>query len=127
MGTNFSSPFLFVTLYLSGNTEIQKIGGLIPVKKKIAALVGVFLMSLFVFTSSTQRASSEDLLGYADNGEMLGVASAFSVFVKNDFGANGSDCEGRIFAGHSANIGTMEYYSTARSSSASVIVGSGVL
>lgn len=36
----------------------------------------------------------------------LGVASQFSVFVEGDFKAEGSDCEGRLAAGGSANLGT---------------------
>lgn len=35
----------------------------------------------------------------------LGVASQFSVFVEGDFTAEGSDCEGRLAAGGSANLG----------------------
>ena len=38
---------------------------------------------------------------------LLGTASLFSVFVEGDFGANGSDCEGRLAAGGAANISTM--------------------
>ena len=58
---------------------------------------------------------------------MLGTASSFSVFVENDFGANGSDCEGRIACGGGANLGEMEFYSTNSSEYASVIVGRGPL
>ena len=36
----------------------------------------------------------------------LGVASQFSVFVEGDFKAEGSDCEGRLAVGGSANLGT---------------------
>lgn len=46
------------------------------------------------------------LLGI-DNAEdyFLGVASQFSVFVREDFTAIASDCEGRLAAGGSANLG----------------------
>lgn len=71
--------------------------------------------------------TNDQLLGYKDDNKLLGVASAFSVFVEEDFGANGSDLEGRLFAGGSANIGAMEYYSTARSEYASVVIGNGTL
>ncbi len=35
----------------------------------------------------------------------LGIASTFSVFVQEDFTADGSDCEGRLGAGGNANLG----------------------
>ena len=49
------------------------------------------------------------------------------MFVEQDFGANGCDCEGRIFAGHSANVGNIEAYSVEDSAAASVIIGDGIL
>lgn len=96
-------------------------------KKKLLCLFMSFLM-IGLFTPLTVSSNEEiDLLNYTDNGEMLGVASAFSVFVEEDFGANGCDCEGRIYAGHSANIGESKYYSVAYDDGASVVIGDGTL
>jgi len=84
-------------------------------------MIGMF-MPLKVFSEE-----GIDLLNYTDKGEILGVASAFSIFVEEDFGANGCDCEGRIYAGHSANVGESRYYSTIYDNGASVVIGDGIL
>ncbi len=48
------------------------------------------------------------LLGVKDpDAYFLGIASTFSVFVQEDFTADGSDCEGRLGAGGNANLGEM--------------------
>lgn len=95
--------------------------------KKVFCLFMSFLV-IGLFKPLTVSSNEEiDLLNYEDNGEMLGVASAFSVFVEEDFGANGCDCEGRIYAGHSANVGESKYYSAAYDDGASVIIGDGTL
>ena len=58
----------------------------------------------FAVTDSNRSA----LLGVDDpDAYYLGVASLFSVFLRGDFDAEGSDCEGRLAAGGNANIGTM--------------------
>jgi len=72
---------------------------------------------LLPFTSSAQV----EVIDYTDNGEILGIASAFGVFAKENVGFNGCDLEARLACGGSANIGTMEYYSTTHCGGASVI------
>ena len=95
--------------------------------RRVAIGIILSLSLLYPIVGFGLEPSDSQLLGYEDSNELLGIASAFSVFVEEDFGANGSDLEGRLFAGDSANIGTMRYYSTARSTGASVIVNSGEL
>ena len=96
-------------------------------RKFFSAFVAASLALFFIVPINIEAKTNQELLGYEDNGELLGVASAFSVFVEEDFGANGCDCEGRIFAGHSANIGSIEAYSVADSAAASIIIGNGTL
>lgn len=95
--------------------------------KKLLSILTAGLLMLFTSVPVYTGAQTGDLLNYEDNGELLGVASAFAVFVEEDFGANGSDCEGRIFAGHSANVGTARGYAVAEVDGASVIIGNGEL
>lgn len=95
--------------------------------KKLLSILTAGLLMLFTSAPVYTGAQTGDLLTYEDNGELLGVASAFAVFVEEDFGANGSDCEGRIFAGHSANVGTARSYAVAEVDGASVIIGNGEL
>lgn len=92
-----------------------------------SAFVAASLALFFIVPINIEAKTNQELLGYEDNEELLGVASAFSVFVEEDFGANGCDCEGRIFAGHSANVGSVEAYSVADSAAASIIIGNGTL
>lgn len=89
----------------------------------------VSLLTSFILLSSPLLSSAEnDLLNYENKGELLGIASQFAVFVEEDFGANGSDCEGKIFVGGSANLGTATWYSAARVGvEASIIVQGQVL
>lgn len=96
-------------------------------KKFFSAFVAASLALFFIIPINIEAKTNQELLGYEDNGELLGVASAFSVFVEEDFGANGCDCEGRLFAGHSANVGSVEAYSVADSAAASIIIGNGTL
>lgn len=96
-------------------------------RKFFSAFVAASLALFFIVPINIEAKTNQELLGYEDNGELLGVASAFSVFVEEDFGANGCDCEGRIFAGHSANVGSVEAYSVADSAAASIIIGNGTL
>lgn len=96
-------------------------------RKLISVLTAASLMVFSIIPLSTGAKTNEELLNYEDNGELLGVASAFSVFVEEDFGANGCDCEGRIFAGHSANVGEATSYAVVEDSGASVIISDGVL
>lgn len=96
-------------------------------RKLISVLTAASLMVFSIIPLSTGAKTNEELLNYEDNGELLGVASAFSVFVEEDFGANGCDCEGRIFAGHSANVGEATSYAVAEDSGASVIISDGIL
>lgn len=96
-------------------------------RKLISILTAASLMVFSIIPVSAGAKINEELLNYKDNGEFLGVASAFSVFVEEDFGANGCDCEGRIFAGHSANVGEVTSYAVAEDSGASVIISDGIL
>lgn len=96
-------------------------------RKLISVLTAASLMVFSIIPLLTGAKTNEELLNYKDNGEFLGVASAFSVFVEEDFGANGCDCEGRIFAGHSANVGEVTSYAVAEDSGASVIISDGIL
>lgn len=96
-------------------------------RKLISMLTAASLMVFSIIPLSTGAKTNEELLNYKDNGEFLGVASAFSVFVEEDFGANGCDCEGRVFAGHSANVGEATSYAVAEDSGASVIISDGIL
>jgi choice-of-anchor A domain-containing protein len=96
-------------------------------RKLISVLTAASLMVFSIIPLSTGAKTNKELLNYEDNGELLGVASAFSVFVEEDFGANGCDCEGRIFAGHSANVGEATSYAVAEDSGASVIISDGIL
>lgn len=91
--------------------------------KKIISL----LTGLVVAASCSLSAMAKDGLIAPQRSELLGVASSFSIFIENDFGAHGSDCEGRIACGGGANLGKMEWYSTNTSQYASVIVGRGPL
>lgn len=91
-------------------------------KKIISFLTGVIIAA----TCSLNVFAADSLIA-PQRSELLGTASSFSVFVENDFGANGSDCEGRIACGGGANLGEMEFYSTNSSEYASVIVGRGPL
>lgn len=95
-------------------------------KKLFAGLMAVFIACSSLLVTLTSSAE-EDLLGTGKS-ELLGIASAFSVFVENDFGCNGSDCEGRIACGGGANVGNFQWYSTStKTNYASVIVGRGPL
>lgn len=96
-------------------------------RKLISVLTAASLMVFSIIPLLTGAKTNEELLNYKDNGEFLGVASAFSVFVEEDFGANGCDCEGRIFAGRSANVGEATSYAVAEDSGASVIISDGIL
>lgn len=96
-------------------------------RKLISMLTAASLMVFSIIPLSTGAKTNEELLNYENNGEFLGVASAFSVFIEEDFGANGCDCEGRIFAGHSANVGEVTSYAVAENSGASVIISDGIL
>lgn len=95
--------------------------------KKI--VIATLLITIIGVTLSFSAGAQEDLLGYYDNGQLLGVSSAFSVFLEKDFAANGSDCEGRIAVGGGANLGTMGGYSTGtkNNTGADVIIGNGPL
>lgn len=86
-----------------------------------------FLTGAIIAATCSLNAFAADSLIAPQRSELLGTASSFSVFVENDFGANGSDCEGRIACGGGANLGEMEFYSTNSSEYASVIVGRGPL
>lgn len=83
----------------------------------------------FAVTDSNRSA----LLGVDDpDAYYLGVASLFSVFLRGDFDAEGSDCEGRLAAGGNANIGTMANYSVGARleeefSAAQVVIGGDTL
>lgn len=89
--------------------------------KKLVSL----LTSCLILSSPLLSSAESD---YENKGELLGIASQFAVFVEEDFGANGSDCEGKIFVGGSANLGTATWYSAARVGvEASVIVQGKVL
>lgn len=83
----------------------------------IVLLASLSQFMLLPFTSAAQV----EVIDYTDNGEILGIASAFGVFAKEDVGFNGCDLEARLACGGNANIGAMEYYSTARCGGASVI------
>lgn len=83
----------------------------------IVLLASLSQFMLLPFTSAAQA----EVIDYTDNGEILGIASAFGVFAKEDVGFNGCDLEARLACGGNANIGTMKYYSTARCAGASVI------
>ena len=96
-------------------------------RKLISVLTAASLIVFSIIPVSAGAKTNEELLNYKDNGEFLGVASAFSVFVEEDFGANGCDCEGRIFAGHSANVGEVTSYAVEEDSGASVIISDGTL
>lgn len=96
-------------------------------RKLISVLTAASLMVFSIIPFSAGAKTNEELLNYKDNGEFFGVASAFSVFVEEDFGANGCDCEGRVFAGHSANVGEATSYAVAEDSGASVIISDGIL
>lgn len=91
--------------------------------KKLAAIIAggftamtstaVLAQSLITYSEFTENgtyiitdADKSVLLGI-DNPDdyFLGAASQFSVFVEGDFTAEGSDCEGRLAAGGSANLG----------------------
>ncbi len=92
--------------------------------KKLAAIiaggftsmtsVAVFAPSLITYSEFTDNgtyaitdADKSALIGIENPDDyFLGVASQFSVFVEGDFKAEGSDCEGRLAAGGSANLGT---------------------
>lgn len=63
-------------------------------KKIISFLTGVIIAA----TCSLNVFAADSLIA-PQRSELLGTASSFSVFVENDFGANGSDCEGRIACG----------------------------
>lgn len=90
-------------------------------KKWISMLIVSF--SLLCFPLNCLAFDNNELLGYEDKGEILGLAQEFAVFVEEDFGANGADCEGRLFVGGSANLGNMQWYSTKRvGSAASAII-----
>lgn len=91
-------------------------------KKIISFLTGVIIAA----TCSFNVFAADNLIA-PQRSELLRTASSFSVFVENDFGANGSDCEGRIACGGGANLGEMEFYSTNSSEYASVIVSRGPL
>lgn len=92
--------------------------------KKLVSL----LTSCLILSSPLLSSAENDLLNYENKGELLGIASQFAAFVEEDFGANGSDCEGKIFVGGSANLGTATWYSAARvGAEASVIVQGEVL
>lgn len=96
-------------------------------RKLISMLTAASLMVFSIIPLSIGAKTNEELLNYENNGEYLGIASAFSVFVEEDFGANGCDCEGRIFAGHSANVGEVVSYAVKEDSGASVIISDGIL
>ena len=92
--------------------------------KKLVSL----LASCLILSSPLLSSAENELLNYENKGELLGIASQFAVFVEEDFGANGSDCEGKIFVGGSANLGTATWYSAARmGAEASIIVQGKVL
>lgn len=90
--------------------------------KKFIGLITGFFVAMTTF-----NVAAEPTLIAPPTSSLLGTASSFSVFMENDFGANGSDCEGRIACGGGANLGRMEFYSTNRGDYASVVVGRGPL
>lgn len=95
-------------------------------KKVVAAMSSIAIIGTML---GFGVAAQEDLLGYNDNGQLLGVASSFSVFLEEDFAADGSDCEGRIAVGGGANLGAMDGYSVGikNENGADVIVEDGPL
>lgn len=92
--------------------------------KKLAAIIAggftamtsiaILAPSLITYSEFTENgtyaitdADKSVLIGIENPDDyFLGVASQFSVFVEGDFTAEGSDCEGRLAAGGSANLGT---------------------
>lgn len=76
--------------------------------------IAVLAPSLITYSEFTENgtyaitdADKSVLIGIENPDDyFLGVASQFSVFVEGDFTAEGSDCEGRLAAGGSANLGT---------------------
>lgn len=73
-----------------------------------AAIMPIGFADDYTVGTVPDAAQQETLLSAADaDDRLLGVASYFSVFVENDFGANGSDCEGRLAAGGAANHSDM--------------------
>lgn len=76
-----------------------------------AAAVGCMGLTTNVLADADpiQKVTDADrttLLGVKDpDAYYLGIAATFSVFVQEDFTADGSDCEGRLGAGGNANLG----------------------
>ncbi len=111
---------------LSGLTAVLLVGLANPLYAVNSETSG----SLAVSVTDSNRSA---LLGVENpDAYFLGVASQFSVFLHEDFDANGSDCEGRLAAGGNANVGTMDNYSVGAKleegfSAAKVVVGGDTL
>lgn len=110
--------------------------------KRIFACASALAISLAgvtaISTAATGVVAVDDtnrsaLLGISDpESYYFGVASQFSVFLREDFAAEESDCEGRLAVGGNANIGTFLNYSvgakfTGSSDAAHVVVGGDTL
>lgn len=110
-------------------------------KRLLAGAMGlaVTLSGITAFTTSASGIIAVDdtnraaLIGVEEpDSYFLGVASQFSVFLREDFAAEESDCEGRLAVGGNANIGSFLNYSvgakfTGSESAAHVVVGGDTL